>query len=293
MFKRLHTWLLVLLLALASGAASRAQDKDLNPDSTLSGVLDRGRLKVCFEAGYMPFEMLGTRSGLRERTLRPADERKGAQTTRFGGFDIDLAREMARELGVDFVPVNTRWTSIIPSLVLGRCDIIISGMSITEERRRKVDFSDPYMKVSQTVLLNGKLTGEVTSYRDLNDAKYTVASKPGTTGEEAVRRLLPEAGYRPFESEADAAMAVVQGAVDAFVYDRPYHATFVAMHGDETVVFLDEPFTDEALAFAIRKNDPDFLAWLNGFLERLNADGRYERIRSKWFESTDWFSHYR
>ena len=60
-----------------------------------------------------------------------------------------------------------------------------------------------------------------------------------------------------------------------------------------TVLFLDEPFTDEALAFAIRKDDPDFLAWLNEFLQRLNADGRYERIRSKWFESTEWFGHYR
>ena len=65
------------------------------------------------------------------------------------------------------------------------------------------------------------------------------------------------------------------------------------MHGDENVVFLEEPFTDEALAFAIRKHDPDFLAWLNEFLSELNADGRYERIRGKWFESSDWFDHYR
>ena len=293
MFKPLPTWLLILLLGLASGPAIRAQDKDMDPDSTLNGILERGRLEVCFEAGYLPFEMIGTRTGLRERKLRPADERKGAQTTRFGGFDIDLAREMARELGVDFVPVNTRWTSIIPSLILGRCDIIISGMSVTEQRRRKVDFSDPYMQVGQTVLLNRKLADDVESYRDLNDGKYSVASKPGTTGEEAVMRFLPEAAYQPFETELEAAMAVVEGSVDAFVYDHPYHATFIAMHGGENVVFLDDPFTDEALAFAIRKHDPDFLAWLNEFLAELNADGRYERIRAKWFESSDWFSHYR
>ena len=293
MLKSVPAWLLILLLGLACGPASRAQDKNLDPDSTLNGILERGRLEVCFEAGYLPFEMIGTRSGLRERKLRPADERKGAQTTRFGGFDIDLAREMARDLGVDFVPVNTRWTSIIPSLVLGRCDIIISGMSVTEPRRRRVDFSDPYMRVGQTVLLNRKRAGEVASYRDLNDAKYTVASKPGTTGEAAVERFLPEAAYRPFETELEAAMAVVEGSVDAFVYDRPYHATFLAMHGGENVIFLDEPFTDEALAFAIRKHDPDFLAWLNEFLAELNADGRYERIRSKWFESSDWFDYYR
>ena len=285
--------LAILLLGLGPVAPIAAQDKALNPDSTLAGVLDRGRLRVCFEAGYLPFEMIATRSGLRERSLRPADERKGGQVTQFGGFDIDLGREMARTLGVDFAPVNTRWTSIIPSLTLGRCDIIISGMSVTEQRRERVDFSDPYMQVGQTVLLNTSVAERVTSYGDLNDPAYSVASKPGTTGEEAVRRFMPEAEYRPYSSELEAAAAVAEGSVDAFVYDRPFNATFVAMHGAQDVVFLDEPFTDEAIAFAIRKDDPDFLAWLNAFLAEIRADGRYDRIRAKWFESTGWFDRYR
>ncbi len=285
--------LAILFLGLAGSPSPRAQDKDLDPDSTLAGVLARGKLRVCFEAGYLPFEMIGTRSGLRERGLRSGDERKGAQVVKFGGFDIDLGREMARELGVDFAPVNTRWTSIIPSLNLGRCDIIISGMSVTEWRQRKVDFSEPYMQVGQTVLLNARLAEQVTAYLDLNDARYKVASKPGTTGEDAVRRLLPEADYRPFESELEAAQAVARGEVDALVYDRPFNATFVAMQGGEGVVFLDQPFTEEAIAFAIRKDDPEFLAWLNGFLAEIKADGRYEKLRRKWFESTDWFDLYR
>ncbi len=285
--------LAILLLGLAGSPSTRAQDKDLDPDSTLAGVLARGKLRVCFEAGYLPFEMIGARSGLRERGLRSGDERKGGQVVKFGGFDIDLGREMARELGVDFAPVNTRWTSIIPSLNLGRCDIIISGMSVTEWRRRKVDFSEPYMQVGQTVLLNARLAEQVTAYLDLNDARYKVASKPGTTGEDAVRRLLPEADYRPFESELEAAQAVARGEVDALVYDRPFNATFVAMQGGEDLVFLDQPFTDEAIAFAIRKDDPEFLAWLNDFLAEIKADGRYEDLRRKWFESTDWFDLYR
>jgi polar amino acid transport system substrate-binding protein len=285
--------LAILLLGVAPSLLARAQDKQLSASSTLSGVLERGRLSVCFEAGYLPFEMIGTRSGLRQHSLRPADERRGGQITRFGGFDIDLAREMARDLGVDFVPVNTRWTSIIPSLTLGRCDIIVSGMSVTEPRRQKVTFSDPYMRIGQTVLLSSKLADQVASYRDLDDPMYKVASKPGTTGEEAVLRLMPKATYVPFDSELEAATAVARGDVDALVYDRPFNATFVAMHGAEDVVFLDKPFTDEAIAFAIRQDDPDFLEWLNGFLSALKADGRYDMIRSKWFESTDWFDLYR
>ena len=81
--------------------------------------------------------------------------------------------------------------------------------------------------------------------------------------------------------------------MDAFVYDRPFNATFVAMHGDQGLVFLDEPFTDEAIAFAIRKDDPAFRDWLNGFLGEIRADGRYQKIFAKWFESTDWFDFYR
>ncbi len=285
--------LAIALLCLLPAQSLQAQDRELSPESTLSGVLARGKLRVCFEAGYFPFEMIGTRSGLRERALRPADERRGGQVTQFGGFDIDLAREMARQLGVDFAPVNTRWNSIIPSLTLGRCDIIISGMSATNARRQSVEFSDPYMRIGQTVLLNAALANEIGSHGDLNDPKYTVASKPGTTGEEAVSRFMPEAEYRPFESELDAASAVANGNVDAFVYDQPFNATFVAMTGSENVVFLDQPFTDEAIAFAIRKGDPEFLAWLNGFLSDLRADGSYERIHGKWFESTSWFDLYR
>ena len=291
-FGLLKTAIVIGLLCLAP-AQPRAQDRALSPESTLSGVLSRGQIRVCFEAGYLPFEMVGTRSGLRERSLRPADERRGGQVTQFGGFDIDLAREMARQLGVDFVPVNTRWNSIIPSLTLGRCDIIISGMSATNARRRSVDFSDPYMRIGQTVLLNAELAGRIASHDDLNDARYTVASKPGTTGEAAVARFMPEAEYRPFESEMEAANAVAAGEVDALVYDQPFNATFIAMTGSENVVFLDQPFTDEAIAFAIRKDDPDFLAWLNQFLGDIRADGRYDRIHRKWFQSTDWFDLYR
>ena len=283
--------LALLWAALCWPAA--AQDRTLDPDSTLAGVLDRGKLRVCFEAGYFPFEMIATRSGLREQSLRPADERRGGQVAQFGGFDIDLAREMARELGVDFAPVNTRWTSIIPSLTLGRCDVIISGMSVTEERLERVDFSDPYMQVGQTVLLNKARAEDVATYTDLNDAAYRVASKPGTTGEAAVRRFMPEAEYRPYDTEMEAAEAVVSGDVDAFVYDRPFNATFLALRGADEAVFLDQPFTDEAIAFAIRKGDPEFLSWLNHFLAEIRSDGRYERIRGKWFDETGWFDRYR
>ena len=88
-------------------------------------------------------------------------------------------------------------------------------------------------------------------------------------------------------------MQVVNGDADAFVYDLPYNHVFMAMHQPDNVLFLNEPFTNEPIAWAIRKNDPDFLKFLNSFLVDIKKDGRYEKIYNKWFISTDWFKHAR
>jgi polar amino acid transport system substrate-binding protein len=83
-------------------------------------------------------------------------------------------------------------------------------------------------------------------------------------------------------------MRVLEGTADAFVYDFPFNAVFRALHPSNELVFLDEPFTEEPIAWAIRKNDPDFMKFLNGFLARLKADGRFDQIYFKWFLSSTW-----
>ncbi|MGD8959425.1 MAG: transporter substrate-binding domain-containing protein, partial [Desulfobacteraceae bacterium] len=77
---------------------------------------------------------------------------------------------------------------------------------------------------------------------------------------------------------------------DAFVYDLPYCVVFMAQQGAGKLIFLDEPFTYEPLAWAVRKGDPDFLNWLDNFLRQMKNDGRYELIYNKWIKSTDWIN---
>jgi polar amino acid transport system substrate-binding protein len=166
-------------------------------------------------------------------------------------------------------------------------------MSVTPERQKKVDFADPFMTVGQTVLLNARHRGRVKSYKDLNDSTFTVVSKPGTTGEEAVQRLIPKATYETADTEIDGAMRVLKGTADAFVYDYPFNAVFAVLHPSDQLIFLDTPFTKEQIAWAIRKNDPDFLTWLNEFLKEIKQDGRFEKMHDKWFNNTDWFKYVR
>ncbi|MCG6895029.1 MAG: transporter substrate-binding domain-containing protein [Desulfobacteraceae bacterium] len=256
---------LVFLVAPAFGHTPA----DLEKNSVLEEIIKRGELRVGFEAGYLPFEMA---------------DKKGD----FIGFDIDVTKEMAKAMGVKWVPVNTAWDGIIPALITKKFDIIASGMTITQERNLKVAFADPYIIVGQTILLNKKNEGKVKSYKDLNDPKYVVTSKLGTTGEQAIKRLIPKATYKSFEVESEAALEALNGKADATVYDLPFCATFMAQQGKGKLIFLDEPFTYEPLAWAIRRGDPDFMNWLNNFLRQIKNDGRYERIYDKWIRSTDW-----
>ena len=161
-------------------------------------------------------------------------------------------------------------------------------MSVTEARKEKVDFAEPFMTVGQTVLLNAKHEDKVKSYTDLNDSGFTVVSKPGTTGEEAVQRLIPKANYETAKTEIEGAMRVLKGSADAFVYDYPFNAVFMVLNPSNQLVFLSEPFTNEPVAWAIRKDDPDFMKFLNDFLARIKADGRYDKTYQKWFLNSDW-----
>lgn len=84
-------------------------------------------------------------------------------------------------------------------------------------------------------------------------------------------------------------MEVVQGNADAMIYDLPFIEKANALHGKGKTIALSEPFTFEPLAIAIRKGDPDFMNFLNNFLQQYKGDGRWERSYKKWFKGTDWF----
>jgi polar amino acid transport system substrate-binding protein len=292
-FKIIFAIMLSCLWLGLLNASAWAQDVELSKDSTLEGILRRGELRIGLEVGYMPFEMIDKRSGLRQKEIRHGGFRRKARQLSLIGFDIDMGIEMAKALGVKPVFVDTLWPSIIPALNLGRFDIIFGGMSVTESRKKIVDFADPFMTVGQTILLNAKHKEAVKSYEDLNDPKFVVVSKPGTTGEEAVQRSIPEATYETADTEIEGAMRVLEGTADAFVYDYPFIAVFSAMHPSDQQIFLDKPFTEEPIAWAIRKNDPDFLKWLNQFLMEIKQDGRFQKMHDKWFKNTDWFKYVR
>lgn len=263
--RKLVVTLLVFVMAFATAFAN---DNSLWEKSTLNQIIKRGELRVGMEAGYMPFEL---------------KNKKGEIV----GFDVDMAKEMAKDMGVKLTLVNTAWDGIISSLLTDKYDIIMSGMTITASRNLQINFADPYVVVGQTILLKKELAGKIKSYKDLNDPKYTIATKLGVTGDYATKKYMGKAKINLFETEQEAAMEVINGKADAMVYDLPYNALFSAQNAGK-VAFLDTPFTYEPLAWAIRKGDPDFMNFLNNFMKQMRGDGRYQAIYNKWFGTDEW-----
>ena len=236
---------------------------------TLDEILERGTLRVGLEPGYMPFEMTNQRGEII-------------------GFDVDMAKRIAKAMNVELELVSTAWDGIIPGLITKKYDMIMSGMTLTQERNLQVNFATPYIVVGQTILVKKEFADEVKSYKDLNNAKFTVASKLGTTGEQATKRMIPKAKYISFETEQEGVMDLINGKVDAFVYDLPFMAIANAEKNNGKLVFLNEPFTFEPLAWAVRRGNPDMINWLNNFMNQIKSDGTYDKIYSKWFLSDAW-----
>ena len=258
-FKLMIVCLLALCVVLPGVASAE----------TLSEIQDRGVLRVGMEPGYMPFEMTN-------------------QKGEIVGFDVDMAKGIAKAMGVKLELVSTAWDGIIPGLITKKYDMIMSGMTLTQQRNMKVNFAAPYIVVGQSILVKKEHAADVKSYKDLNNKKYKVASKLGTTGEQATKRMIPNATYISFETEQEGVMDLVNGKIDAFVYDLPYMAIANAQKNEGKLIFLDEPFTYEPLAWAIRQGNHDFLNWLNNYMNQVKSDGTYDKIYAKWFLSDKW-----
>ncbi|MFE1813929.1 transporter substrate-binding domain-containing protein [Metapseudomonas otitidis] len=238
-----------------------------------AGVVDdavkRGTLRVGMDPTYMPFEMTNKRGEII-------------------GFEVDLLKAMSKAMGVKLELVSTSYDGIIPALLTDKFDLIGSGMTLTQERNLRINFSEPFIVVGQTLLIRKDLEGKIKSYKDLNDGQYRITSKIGTTGEMVAKKLIAKAQYHGFDNEQEAVMDVVNGKADAFIYDAPYNVVAVNKAGAGKLVYLEEPFTYEPLAFGLKKGDYDSINWINNWLHQIQKDGTYERIHAKWFKNTAW-----
>jgi polar amino acid transport system substrate-binding protein len=204
------------------------------------------------------------------------------------GFEVDVAQQLAADMGVRAQLLAYEVERLVPALEAGEIDVIAAGLTITPERALHVNFSQPYAESGITLATHLARTANVTDVGMLDSEEYTIGAVEGSVGMQLARRLWPRARLQVFASVESATEALLAGEVHGYVEDEPV-PTFLAL---ENPGVIDVPTTKALLAsragFAIAKGDPDFLAYLNAWITAHEADTWLPTTVSYWFKSLRW-----
>ncbi len=198
------------------------------------------------------------------------------------GFDIDVVKAAAAKAGIEVKFVNTPWEGIFNALGQGDRDMIVSSVTITDERKQTMDFSTPYFDAVQLIAV--KANSKIAKFDDLKKAKVGVQT--GTTGDEAVTKLLGKTStaIKRFESTPLALKELEAGGVDAVVADNGVVIHYVANNaGAKFKTVADKSFAPEQYGVAIKKGNAELLAKVNQGLAAIKADGSYDKLFAQYF----------
>lgn len=217
------------------------------------------KLVIGMDATYPPFEMLDGRGEC-------------------SGVSADLGRALAEHLGREVEFRNINFQGLIDALKSGSVDCVISSMTANDERRQSIDFSDPYVKNGLAMLISAK--SPVHSLEDLKQPGRRVVARLGTTGESFVREFLKSASLVTLDGDPACVLEVVNGNVDAWIYDQISIMLHHAQHPEATRAVL-KPLREEFWAVGIRKGNDALLTGVNEFLKKYRADGGFTRLAEK------------
>jgi polar amino acid transport system substrate-binding protein len=255
---RLTTAIVWAALAFSGQAAAR----------DLQDVLNAGTLRV----GVTLFAPWATRTTAGEMV----------------GFEIDVARQLAADMGVEATLLAYDVDRLVPALESGEIDIIAAGLTITPERALHVNFSAPYAQSGVGLATHTEHTAAVTDISALDNEQYTIAAVENSVGAQLARRLWPRARVQLFQSAEAASKALLAGEVHGYVEDEPV-PTFLALENPGVIdVPTGRPLLASPAGFAVNKGDPDFLAFLNAWITARDADTWLPTTASYWFKSLRW-----
>lgn len=247
--------ILLTSLAVLAGCSSEAASTNASDAES-----DKPILRVAMELAYPPFET--------------KDDAGNPE-----GLSVDFMQDFADAYGYDLVIENTAWDGLIPALQTDKADCVISSMTITDERKGAVDFTDAYAMAQLAILANTE--SQVSSIDDLDQPGRKVAVKTGSTGDVYATKNLSNAEIVRLADESACVTEVVQGKADGFLYDQLTIYRNNAANPETTdAVFI--PFQDaEEWGIAVKKDDTELLDQLNAFIAASKEDGEFDRLTEK------------
>lgn len=265
----------VLLLGLVSCAGDSGSKEDKNTDDTTAEekanytLLNEGVLAVGAEMSYPPYEMMA------EDGVTPI------------GYDVDLANELGRRLGLEVTFINTGFDVIAEGLGVNY-DLIISGYTINEERKEQVLFSDPYIDNYQAIVVRADSDLTADSLTDIDG--HSIAFQKGTTSDEIVEDLISTGSVECTTAANEKILTCFQqltnGEIDMVVCDSTVADVHLASNSDAYKIIFVDKTSPEQFGVGISKDNPELQKAINEIIADLKEEGFFDELNKTWFSNT-------
>ncbi|ANI13865.1 cystine transporter subunit [Pseudomonas citronellolis] len=249
-------------LTLALGASFLGQQASAD-EELLKQIQGNGAIKVGLEGTYPPFSFVD-------------------ENGKLSGFEVDFAELLAKELGVKAKLQPTKWDGILAALESKRLDVVINQVTISEERKKKYDFSEPYTVSGIQALVRKGDESKYDTPEKLAGVKVGVGL--GTNYEQWLKQNVPQADVRTYEDDPTKFQDLRSGRIDVILVDRL--AAFDMVNKTKGAMALTgAPFARQEAGIALRKGNPELLGALNKAIEKFKADGSLKKLSEKWFQA--------
>lgn len=196
------------------------------------------------------------------------------------GFDMELIVAIMKTQGAEVKLNNLPFDGLIPALQAGSIDIAMSGMTITEERKKRIYFSEPYYNNGLVVMIRKDQNNKFQKIDDIKGAK--LCAQIGTTGAITAKQLSGK-NIKLFNNGAEAFLELNNKGCDAVIHDKPVVEYYIAQRGSKNFVVLPGQLNSEQTGIAIAKGNDKLLKMVNDGLAKVKANGEYDRLYKKWF----------
>jgi polar amino acid transport system substrate-binding protein len=263
--------LLVVVLGACQSIPTVSGEAGAPVPARLQRILADGELRVGLSGNQPPLNMKDKRGEI-------------------VGLEVDLVEALAHSMGLEVRFVAKPFAELLPALEQGEVDLVISGMTITPERNARVAFAGPYFITGKSVLSKSETLANVDSTTVLDDPSRRYAALAGSTSEDFVKDLLPQAKLVTTPDYDTAVQMVIDDQVDALVADYQICVLSVWRHPEAGLSALMRPFTVEPLGIALPADAPLLVNLVENYLDTLEYTGLLTRFKAKWLSDGSWVS---
>jgi polar amino acid transport system substrate-binding protein len=206
------------------------------------------------------------------------------------GMEVDLANLLASAMGVELEIVEMPFDKLLPALEKGNVDLVMSQVTATLERNRRVAFVGPYYVSGKSLLTKSSTLAAIQSPGEINQPSMRIATLKGSTGENFVTQRIPQATLVPTLDYDAAVQLLLDDEVDVFLADGPIIKLTAMRYPNAGLAVLNKPLTIEPIGIAVSPNDPLLLNLVQNYLQALEGSGGLKSLLTKWFENAGWLT---